>query len=102
MLLNKTCYNRIEFDTVKAVNWIKFASKDLEREVIILWWRRGWGLCLVLCLVHGADRWLFSHLERGLSLRLELGLFICLGRLLDTVVHLSITEDLERFDDNVG
>ena len=71
----------------------------LEREAIILfWWRRG----LALCLVHGADRWLLRHLERGLSIRLERGLSIRLGRLLVTGVKLSITEELERFDDNVS
>ena len=50
-------------------------------------------LGLDLCLVHGADRGLFSHLERGLNIRL--------GRLLATGVELSTTEELERFDDNV-
>ena len=67
-------------------------------------------LGLVLCLIHGADRGLLRHLERGLSIRmerrlfghLELGLSIRLDRLLVTGVKLSTTEELERFDDNIS
>lgn len=78
-----------------------------------MWWR-GLLLRLALSLVHGADRGLVIgglnglslclerrlciRLERGFSLRLESGLGICLWKLL---VKLSITEELERFDDNV-
>ena len=45
---------------------------------------------------------MFSHRERCLFRHLELGLSIRLGRLLATGVKLSTTEELERFDDNVG
>ena len=92
------------------VNLIKFVNRGLEREVVIWWWR-GLLLRLGLSLVHGADRGLVIgglnglgiRLESWFSTRLERRLFSRrerrFGRLL---VNLSIAEELERFDDNIG